>query len=229
MLALAACYFAAGSLMGAWVLHLAGPRSSVSAPEGAPTGAGVASPAAFTSPVALAPMLNPDAAEPPTGFPVPIPPLHFDPANAVLPDPRLTPGDAFSDATKDDICTPGWAKEHRHVTESDKARVYSEYPDWRRTCRCVVSGYDFCCEVDHLIPLELGGSNDVKNLWPQPADPRPGSFEKDSLEDDLHEEVCAGKMSLAEAQKCIASNWERSCRAAIRARVGGGEPSWVVG
>jgi hypothetical protein len=56
--------------------------------------------------------------------------------------------------------------------------------------------FDSCCEIDHLIPLELGGSNDVKNLWPQPQDPRPGSFEKDSLENDLHHRVCNGEMSL---------------------------------
>jgi hypothetical protein len=64
-----------------------------------------------------------------------------------------------------------------------------------------------CCEVDHLIPLELGGSNDMKNLWPQPDDPRPGDAEKDSLENDLHARVCKGEMSLADAQKCIVSNW----------------------
>jgi hypothetical protein len=64
-----------------------------------------------------------------------------------------------------------------------------------------------CCEVDHLIPLELGGSNDMKNLWPQPDDPRPGSPEKDQLENELHSQVCSGKMPLADAQKCITSNW----------------------
>jgi hypothetical protein len=33
--------------------------------------------------------------------------------------------------------------------------------------------------VDHLDPLELGGFNDIKNLWPEPVDPWPGSYEKD--------------------------------------------------
>jgi hypothetical protein len=66
-----------------------------------------------------------------------------------------------------------------------------------------------CCEVDHLIPLELGGSNDIKNLWPQPDELRPGDAEKDQLENELHHLVCSGKMSLGEAQKCIASNWPK--------------------
>jgi hypothetical protein len=61
--------------------------------------------------------------------------------------------------------------------------------------------------VDHLIPLELGGTNEMKNLWPQPDEPRPGSAEKYQLENELHAQVCAGKMTLADAQDRIASNW----------------------
>jgi hypothetical protein len=116
----------------------------------------------------------------------------------VLPDPKLTPGDALPAVMAADICTPGWATEHRHVTESMRDQVYAEYGRTR--------GPD-CCEVDHLIQLELGGSNDMKNLWPQPDAPRPGWDEKDQLENELHAEVCAGKMTLADAQHCIASNW----------------------
>ncbi len=57
------------------------------------------------------------------------------------------------------------------------------------------------------MPLELGGSNDIKNLWPQPDEPRPGALEKDSLENTLHEVVSKGELPLADAQKCIESNW----------------------
>ena len=35
--------------------------------------------------------------------------LHFDPAAAAW----LTPGDIFADAIVEDICTPGWTKDHR--------------------------------------------------------------------------------------------------------------------
>jgi hypothetical protein len=31
--------------------------------------------------------------------------------------------------------------------------------------------------------------------------------EKDGLENELHRLVCSGKMSLADAQRCITSNW----------------------
>ncbi|WP_051450173.1 HNH endonuclease signature motif containing protein [Actinospica robiniae] len=59
-------------------------------------------------------------------------------------------------------------------------------------------------ELDHLVPLELGGANDVANLWPEIGKlPNP----KDKVENDLREEVCSGKVSLAAAQKAIAADW----------------------
>jgi hypothetical protein len=62
-------------------------------------------------------------------------------------------------------------------------------------------------EVDHLIPLELGGDNTIENLWAEPATPTPGFHEKDHVENYLHKRVCSGQMPLAEAQKTIATNW----------------------
>jgi hypothetical protein len=187
MIVLATCYFVAGSIAGAWILHFTKPKSIVPLTQ-------VAAPGAAASPSTVAPMLKENY----TGPSFPIPPLHYDPAHGVLPDPKLTPGDTFTGATVDDICTPGWSREHRHVTEKMRDKVYAEYGRTRGPG---------CCEVDHLIPLELGGSNDIKNLWPQPDDPRPGDAEKDSLENDLHARVCKGEISLDDAQKCIASNW----------------------
>jgi hypothetical protein len=37
------------------------------------------------------------------------------------------PRDTISGVTADDICTPGWATDHRHVTEAMRAQVYREY------------------------------------------------------------------------------------------------------
>jgi hypothetical protein len=59
-------------------------------------------------------------------------------------------------------------------------------------------------ELDHLVPLELGGSNDMKNFWVEAGRiPNP----KDTVENRLHREVCAGKISLHTAQLDIAHNW----------------------
>jgi hypothetical protein len=59
-------------------------------------------------------------------------------------------------------------------------------------------------ELDHLVPPELGGSNDITNLWPEAGRvPNP----KDKVENALNRAVCAGKVSLAAAQNAIASDW----------------------
>jgi len=77
-------------------------------------------------------------------------------------------------------------------------------------------------EEDHLISLELGGHpRDPKNLWPEmwgtPANPltsrgpfRPdvvGAKSKDAVENALHKEVCAGTLTLKEAQDVISTDW----------------------
>ena len=67
-------------------------------------------------------------------------------------------------------------------------------------------------EVDHLIPLELGGDNSIANLWPEAAEPTPGFHEKDRVENYLHRRVCEGAMSLADAQRQVATDWVRVWR-----------------
>ncbi len=116
-----------------------------------------------------------------------------------LPDPACTPGAILADATKDKICVPGYSGETRNVPESEKNQVYAEYG-----IKTHKAGE---YEVDHLISLELGGSNEIANLWPEPAEPRPGFHEKDKVENYLHKQVCDGAMTLQQAQYQIANNW----------------------
>jgi hypothetical protein len=63
------------------------------------------------------------------------------------------------------------------------------------------------CEVDHLISLELGGANSIKNLWPQPFDGKWNAHVKDRLELELHKEICDGRITKAQAQAEIKTNW----------------------
>src|SRR5665811_2237514 len=62
-------------------------------------------------------------------------------------------------------------------------------------------------EYDHFVPLELGGAtNDPRNLWPEPgASPNP----KDTVENELRQKVCDGRITLAQAQREIVTNWVR--------------------
>ncbi len=120
-------------------------------------------------------------------------------ARGPLPDQACTPGAVFAEATKEQICTPGYSKSVRDVSQSTKDDVYAEYG--------ITHHEPFEYEVDHLVALELGGSNDIANLWPEPAEPRPGYHEKDKVENYLHDQVCSGAMSLQEAQALIANDW----------------------
>ena len=81
-------------------------------------------------------------------------------ANA-LPDPACTPGAIIPDATSDQICQSGYSSSVRNVPEELKIEVYREYG--------ITSHVPGQYEVDHHISLELGGSNDIANLWPEPA------------------------------------------------------------
>jgi hypothetical protein len=87
----------------------------------------------------------------------------------------------------------------RHVTASTKDRVYAEYG---------ITHYSpGRYEVDHLVPLEAGGSNQLANLFPQPASPRPGFHEKDRLENAIHDRVCDRGDALRLLQGRVAKDW----------------------
>ncbi len=120
-------------------------------------------------------------------------------AHGGLPDSACTPGAIFPNATPEVICVYGYTRTVRNVPFSEKDQVYAEYG----ISHHVPGQY----EVDHLVPLELGGSNDIANLWPEAASPTPGFHEKDQVENYLHDQVCSGAMSLKDAQKEIATNW----------------------
>ena len=63
------------------------------------------------------------------------------------------------------------------------------------------------CEIDHLISRELGGADDVANLWPQSYAGAWNAHQKDRLENRLHREVCAGSLSLEDARQQITGDW----------------------
>src|SRR5579859_6233563 len=119
--------------------------------------------------------------------------------NDKFPDSACTPGAIIDTATVSQICQSGYAKSVRNVTTSEKDQVYKEYG--------ILSHSTGQYEVDHLVSLELGGSNDISNLWPEAASPQPGFHEKDKVENYLHAQVCSGAIDLKQAQIEIATNW----------------------
>jgi hypothetical protein len=119
-----------------------------------------------------------------------------------LPDRRCTPGAYYSKDTKTRVCEPGYSSQVRNVSESTKNHVYRAY-GIRHHSRATY-------EIDHLVPLELGGSNVKANLFAEAATPMPGFHEKDRLENALHALVCNGAMRLRHAQRLFAGNWVRA-------------------
>jgi hypothetical protein len=120
-------------------------------------------------------------------------------ASGGLEDRACTPGDIIPTANKDQICQPGYSSSVRNVPTSVKDKAYAEYGITQHS----TGEY----EVDHLVSLELGGSNDISNLWPEAASPQPGFHEKDKVENYLHDQVCNGSVPLDQAQREIAANW----------------------
>lgn len=120
-------------------------------------------------------------------------------ANPIIPDPKLTPGIVDPAGTIKNICTSGYTATVRNVPQSVKNQVFKEYGINSTTDKF---------EVDHLISLELGGSNDIKNLWPESYTTTPfNAHIKDALENKLHALICSGKISLSDAQSMISKDW----------------------
>jgi len=129
-----------------------------------------------------------------------------------MPDSQMTPGIVDRSLSLQMICTKGSARDERNVSEAEKKAVYALYGIAKCTGYC--SGRQGC-EIDHLISLELGGSNDIANLWPQPYDGVWSAHHKDQLENRLHELVCTHKMTLGAAQEEISTDWVASYRKRI--------------
>ena len=115
----------------------------------------------------------------------------------LVPDASLTPG-AVQPLTVSEVCKAGGPRENRPPLPLQMA-VFHEY------------GMDGApaqqYEVDHLITPALGGTDDIRNLWPESYSSQWNAHVKDELEDHLHDLVCQGKLDLPTAQRDIARDW----------------------
>lgn len=127
-------------------------------------------------------------------------------AGLFLPDPACTPGAVDPAVTQDNlastICKSGYTTTVRAPasdTEKIKALSLTQYGQTRAAST----------EYDHLISLQLGGTNAVSNLWPEPNRAgAPGTTNpKDAVETKLNKAVCSHMVTLSAAQKAIAHDW----------------------
>jgi hypothetical protein len=120
----------------------------------------------------------------------------------VRPNPNLTSGSVRIDGHDvNDTC--GHSKAHRGpMTHERRDQILTSYglppgdhPDY---------------EIDHLIPLCLGGSDDPSNLWPEPRrsiEPKWNAEAKDRLERRVCDMVCMGQLDIGAAQEAFAKDW----------------------
>jgi hypothetical protein len=149
----------------------------------------------------------------PSGAPAPTPSSSALSRLPGEPDPALTPGAINPSVTQANIhstiCMSGWTA---------TIRPPSSYTNKLKAQQIVQYGYSATSaslyEEDHLISLQLGGApTDPRNLWPEPytvglqSGQASGARTKDVFETALKKKVCAGTMTLAEAQREIGIHW----------------------
>jgi hypothetical protein len=129
-----------------------------------------------------------------------------------FPDAKLTPGACRTDLTQEQICAIKWGEDHRKVTAGMARQVFRAYGYAKLNTdpRCP-------CEIDHVCSRELGGADVIANLWPQSYRGLWNAHDKDRLENKLHKLMCAGTLSLQEAQDEIVGDWIASYQRHIAA------------
>jgi hypothetical protein len=121
---------------------------------------------------------------------------------AAVPDRRCSPGAYAKKLTQRVVCAESFrTSDYRNVSTATKHAVEVAYG-------MTPKSYGSTLEIDHIVSLELGGSNDPANLFPEQASPAPGYRVKDRLENRLHALVCKEHaMTLRQAQRRIAKDW----------------------
>ncbi len=130
-------------------------------------------------------------------------PRHVAPPE-FYPNASISPGLVATQdfATLTAVSTCGtYSQCHRNTTNAQKVQVRNEYPNCPQAQ-----------EIDHIIPLALGGADDVKNLWCQPEvnvwnGQDWGFHAKDKLVAYMVIQMKAGRIAPKDAQDCILNDW----------------------
>lgn len=115
------------------------------------------------------------------------------------PDGSLTPG-AARQVTMSEVCASPREEVVGEVSVSLRQEIFEKYG--------IVDARPEDYQIDYLIAPGLGGTEDVRNLWPEPYHAGVWNARvKDALEERLHELVCSGQVDLSTAQHDIATDW----------------------
>jgi hypothetical protein len=141
---------------------------------------------------------------PPAGFGSPLCSYRDDRGR---PDLGCTPGATLVHQTTKRICRPGYGQGGDQINPQTEGLVYSDY-------NVLDASTPGAYQIDHLIPVQLGGSNAETNLWPQPRTNARGFGypQKNHLERVLRRLVCEHRLSLRVAQHQLATDWISAAR-----------------
>ena len=124
------------------------------------------------------------------------------------PDPKCTPGAFNPSVTVETLTSKKFVTDcirNKATSEKEKGKTYETY-DVAHPSRADAG----TCELDHLVPLELGGADTLDNIWPQCGTAESGDVyfrTKDKVETCIAKKVKAGDMDLDNARKKIAADW----------------------
>lgn len=130
--------------------------------------------------------------------------LHRADADRVryIPNARWTPGLTRA-VTREQLCSGNMEGHGQSIPPALAQRVFQEYG--------IDSPPPRAYEVDYLITPDLGGADDIRNMWPEPySGTEWNAHIKDALEDRLHQMVCDRSLELSAAQEALAGDWVRA-------------------
>jgi len=114
--------------------------------------------------------------------------------------------DVTQETIDETICVRGWTKTVRPPFEVTNAIKLAKLRE-----RGLTEADKSRFELDHVIPLALGGAPDApRNLR---LEPWPEADRKDGVEACLAHAVCAGRISLNEARRRIWKDWRAAGKA----------------
>ena len=84
-----------------------------------------------------------------------------------VPDARCTPGGVVPNLTADTLRDPQWRTKCIRNCQSTEKQKHVTYAWYGLPAPTENNGQAQVCELDHLVPLELGGADGLGNIWPE--------------------------------------------------------------
>jgi hypothetical protein len=139
----------------------------------------------------------------------------------LIPDAGCTPGAFNPTVTLEILQDPNYHTRCNRDLATTAEQKFVTYSWYRLRHPANNQGANQLCELDHVVPLELGGADTLDNVWPQCGPNGAGLNKryfklKDTVENYLTAMVKAGKMNLDDARKGAASDWTQYLQVAVR-------------